>query len=1079
MKLTPKQLDLSKDLIFDGGDIQLADGRIFVGDGTESQPSISFSSDPGTGLFLANPGEIAISAGASAFVYLKDDGTVEMTGTTGLAVQAGTTDDRPDAPLDGLLRYNLDTDSHETYINGEWVDFLLDNDLRFNEPTVVEVRKEPGKRQFSTIADALASITDASQAKPYLIDVGPGQFYEPTLVVPRYVAVRGAPGVTAVRASAPNQHLFHIDVNVNISEIIVHGVSGTDYAAFYCNSSNTTITSGAYLRNIKYGNNSTQVMVEQAAGTYATIYTEGGMIGAHGTFDQGFYAKGPGAARINIRSLATNGTTAPGPTFMFKAEGTQSTIIVAGCLLRNAQVTGTGIHLKNGATGRFVGTSILGFAKAIWLENDGAGPIFNGDGINLQNNTMDIVVDHPQASGHFLGCATRSKVSVDGNANISIFYSDPVTTGITSVGPLYLGPTHAKTTEMSGLFGQATTMGLLSGGELTYGTTPGTINISAGMGYASISDPIPRTTRLSWPNTVLTMEAEAAEYVYVTNTGIVVHNPSMPNLIENILLGRVVTDGNQVVWIDETPSSAFHASNQIESMLRNAFGSVFAEGCTVSENPTTPFTLNIVDGVYYHGSLKFSPTGGTSAQLLIVHRKPGNDWNYIYGGNVVPHTQYDSGTSLTNLSPGYYAKHSLYVAGDGPNELYMLIYAQAQYATLVEAEGAPLPLPPGSFMEGVTTLIASIVVQQGAPNIIEIFDNRPTIGAAAPTLSAASSHGNLLGLFEDDHPQYLLSNGTRKMGGTLDMDGHTIINVPSINGLDMRAHASRHLPNGVDPIASASAIGLSLVTTNTTGTANSFARSDHTHQITGVQPLDSDLTAIAALTTNGIIARTGTGTMATRSIGATAGQLVVTNADAIAGNPTLGLATTGVVAAQYDRITVDAYGRATGGLLDTDTFTSIMMDSPSGNGWPVTTTATAALDPTYTTITVRSFDDSRSEGIGITTAAPTGASTLKITIMGRPRTSQTANRTSVWALYARRFPIGATPPAWSAANAMTTITTLANNITFTSTSTTFDLDNIGLVAGDACQLEIVRVGANGSDTLSGDFMVLTVRIDWT
>lgn len=60
--------------------------------------------------------------------------------------------------------------------------------------------------------------------------------------------------------------------------------------------------------------------------------------------------------------------------------------------------------------------------------------------------------------------------------------------------------------------------------------------------------------------------------------------------------------------------------------------------------------------------------------------------------------------------------------------------------------------------------------------------------------------------------------------------------------------------------------------------------------ITDAQPLDSDLTAIAALSTTGLAARTGAGTWATRSLGAPAAGLTWTNADGVAGNPSIALA---------------------------------------------------------------------------------------------------------------------------------------------------------------------------------------------
>lgn len=59
--------------------------------------------------------------------------------------------------------------------------------------------------------------------------------------------------------------------------------------------------------------------------------------------------------------------------------------------------------------------------------------------------------------------------------------------------------------------------------------------------------------------------------------------------------------------------------------------------------------------------------------------------------------------------------------------------------------------------------------------------------------------------------------------------------------------------------------------------------------ITDAQPLDSDLTAIAGLATNGILTRTGTGSVATRTLTVSGSGLSISNADGIAGNPLISL----------------------------------------------------------------------------------------------------------------------------------------------------------------------------------------------
>ena len=76
--------------------------------------------------------------------------------------------------------------------------------------------------------------------------------------------------------------------------------------------------------------------------------------------------------------------------------------------------------------------------------------------------------------------------------------------------------------------------------------------------------------------------------------------------------------------------------------------------------------------------------------------------------------------------------------------------------------------------------------------------------------------------------------------------------------------------------------------------------------------LANDLAGLEGLITTGLATRTGDGTWVTRSIVGTAGRIVVATGDAVAGAPTLDLATVGTVGT-YASVTTDAYGRVTSG----------------------------------------------------------------------------------------------------------------------------------------------------------------------
>jgi hypothetical protein len=59
-----------------------------------------------------------------------------------------------------------------------------------------------------------------------------------------------------------------------------------------------------------------------------------------------------------------------------------------------------------------------------------------------------------------------------------------------------------------------------------------------------------------------------------------------------------------------------------------------------------------------------------------------------------------------------------------------------------------------------------------------------------------------------------------------------------------------------------------------------------------VQAFDADLSAIAALASNGVVVRTGAGTASVRTITGTANEITVTDGDGVAGNPTVSLPAT-------------------------------------------------------------------------------------------------------------------------------------------------------------------------------------------
>jgi len=128
-------------------------------------------------------------------------------------------------------------------------------------------------------------------------------------------------------------------------------------------------------------------------------------------------------------------------------------------------------------------------------------------------------------------------------------------------------------------------------------------------------------------------------------------------------------------------------------------------------------------------------------------------------------------------------------------------------------------------------------------------------------------------------------------------------------------------------------------TTDTELSYSSGVTSSIQTQLNNKQGLDAELTAIAALATDGLIAKTGAGTSATRAIIAGSTKLSVSNGGGIAGDPTLD-----VVPANIDKNTLGglALTPANGGTGLSAAPTNGQLPIGNGTGYTLATLTSGA-----------------------------------------------------------------------------------------------------------------------------------------
>lgn len=113
---------------------------------------------------------------------------------------------------------------------------------------------------------------------------------------------------------------------------------------------------------------------------------------------------------------------------------------------------------------------------------------------------------------------------------------------------------------------------------------------------------------------------------------------------------------------------------------------------------------------------------------------------------------------------------------------------------------------------------------------------------------------------------------------------------------------------------------------------------------TNVQAFDADLSALAAISTNGFLAHTGAGTAASRTITGTTNQIDVSNGDGVSGNPTLSMSATYVGQASITTL----------GTVTTGTWNGTAVDVAHGGTGATSLTSNAVLKGAGTSAVVAS-----------------------------------------------------------------------------------------------------------------------------
>ena len=147
--------------------------------------------------------------------------------------------------------------------------------------------------------------------------------------------------------------------------------------------------------------------------------------------------------------------------------------------------------------------------------------------------------------------------------------------------------------------------------------------------------------------------------------------------------------------------------------------------------------------------------------------------------------------------------------------------------------------------------------------------------------------------------------------------------------------------------------------------------------------------------------------------------------------------------------------------------------------WAIGVAATLAPDSADPALPVILFDDTVEEAVCTKPLRITNAATnIVIRFASKANTTPGGAVNVIPKLYVREFADNATPEAWSAGTALTAIA-LTTNVNFQNDSQTITLSSLSLTAGSLVQFQISRDATNGSDTLTGDWALASLEVEFS
>ncbi len=308
--------------------------------------------------------------------------------------------------------------------------------------------------------------------------------------------------------------------------------------------------------------------------------------------------------------------------------------------------------------------------------------------------------------------------------------------------------------------------GYFTGGILSDGGL-GTLDITAGEGFirATADDNAPLLS-FSWDAvTGMAIPDDTTQYVFVDDNGVVSINASeFIEEVDKIMIGVVTDEAGAISHTFNLGVRLEESIGQAGRFIRRVLGvsrDIRKGGLIFGQSGDANRDVTVSAGSLWWGRTEYpiAAFNTAGADTFDTYSAGGQE---ATGASQWPNAQYDNAGTLTTMINNRWAVLWFYIEPDGH---IVMVYGRAQYVTEGQAEDE---LPPADSLPNRITsasVLAAKFIFQKSDDIATKIES----AFGVPFTSAGvTDHGNLAGLGDDDHTQYLLADGSRGLSANWD-----------------------------------------------------------------------------------------------------------------------------------------------------------------------------------------------------------------------------------------------------------------------------------------------------------------------